>query len=334
MSVKKVEICGKTIPGDGVLIVAEIGSCHDGKLNQAKEMIWRSAEAGADVVKFQFFRAEHLYFKRDSRFEPAKKSETPLNWFPILSDVANKAGVHLTASAFDPEVLGMLVEGNVPFLKIASPEIRDPVLIGTAAESGLPLVLSTGVSSTSDVARAVEWAESCGATEIVLLQCASVYPASVEDVNLRVIETLRSAFGWPVGLSDHTLSNIPPIVAVAKGASMIEKHVTLDRSSEGADHDVALTFSEFEQMIDCVRKTEKALGSNRKKVLETENINNHKIKIFTKRKIKKGEKISLDKLESRRNNPKIDPYVQAMIVGSCAKRDIEKGEELISEVLE
>jgi sialic acid synthase SpsE len=328
MKTRKVNICGKTIPGNEVLIVAEIGSCHDGNLRQAKEMVRRSAAAGADVAKLQFFRAEHLYFQSDSRFEAAKGSETPLDWLPILNEVADQAGVALTASGFHRDTIDTLVKGGAPFLKIASPEIRDPVLIKVAAESSLPVVLSTGVSSTSDVAKAVEWAEACGAEEIVILQCASVYPASIEDMNLRAIETLRTTFGWPVGLSDHTLSIVPPVVAAARGASIIEKHVTPDRSLEGVDHDVALTFSEFEEMAKRVRQVEDALADERKAVLDGESVHNHKISLVARRKIEKGEEMSFEKLSTRRANPKVDPFEINKIIGMEATRRIEKGEKI------
>lgn len=224
-------------------ITAELGSNHDGDMHQALALIDAAATAGANAVKFQCL-------------PPLKPS-----WMPGLKAFANRHGIGLYATPFDADDVHELVALGVPYIKIASVELVYDELIEAAAETGVPLVLSTGMASMREIARALRIAK---ASEVVLLQCTTAYPASLDRVNLRAMQTLHNVFSIPVGLSDHTMSTVVPAAAVACGAVMIEKHLTLDRNLEGPDHAFALTPQEFRMMVDNIRDVELALGDGQK----------------------------------------------------------------------
>lgn len=318
---------GERIVGAGnpAFIIAEAGSCHDGKFSQAIELIDAAAEAGADAVKFQFFTAEGLYLREDPRFEAVKPYETPRAWIPELATHARQRGIMFSASPFDPESADLLVEAGAPFLKIASPEIRDVPLMRHCAASGLPLVVSTGVCTLADVDRALHCLFEAGALDLVLLHCVSIYPASPVDLNLRAIETLHRAFGLPVGLSDHSMSTTIPAVAVALGACVIEKHFTLDRSLEGPDHQISVEVSEFAAMVNAIREVEVALGSPHKRIIEgKERPDLHEKSIVARVDIAAGEAITADKVAVKRAQKGINPFLLDEVIGRAALADISR----------
>ena len=226
-------------------IIGEAGSNHDGKLDQALELIEVAADARCDAVKFQCIPP----FQRD--------------WWEDLDERADNLGLDLLATHFDVEAVRFLQEMGVPLLKIASPEIINEALLNEAAGTGLPVILSTGMASIGDIDAALSrrgrhW------FEVALLQCTTRYPAPPEQANLRAMDTMRQAFGFPVGLSDHSLGTAIPIAAVALGAAVVEKHFTLDRTLEGPDHHYALEPVELKAMVEGIRQVEQALGDGRK----------------------------------------------------------------------
>jgi sialic acid synthase SpsE len=257
-------------------VIAEIGANHNRDMDVARELIDRAAEAGADAVKFQTYSGDRIYSRKTPRFQylegvsdktPAELLEEislPREWQAPLAAYARARGVDFFSSPFDHEAVAELDALDVPVLKIASFEIVDLPLIRRAAQTGRPLLISTGMANLGEIEDAVRAAAEAGASGVGLMQCTSVYPAPPERANLRAMETLRVAFGVPTGLSDHTQGLAVPIAAAALGAAFIEKHVTLDRTMTGPDHGFALEPDELRALVDGVRAAQAALGDGRK----------------------------------------------------------------------
>ena len=249
-------------------VVAEIGSNHNHDLGLAREMIAAAAEAGADAVKFQLFRADSLYpphagdvdtpMGTADLHEMFDAVELPYEWLERLSDAAHDAKVAFLCAPFDEDTLGQLAGLDMAAIKIASPELNHVPLLRAAARLHRPLICSTGLSTLSDIAEAIDTIEAEWPNpELVLLQCASAYPLPPEQANLGVIRTLRATFGVPAGLSDHTMEpERTPAVAAAMGAALIEKHFTLNRSLPGPDHPISLEPPELRRMIATLRELE------------------------------------------------------------------------------
>jgi sialic acid synthase SpsE len=254
--------------GDGVYVVAEIGSNHNHDLDLAHRLIRAAAQAGADAVKFQLFRADSLYPPHAGRVQtPMGEADLhemfnavalPEQWLTELRDGARELGLAFLCAPFDEAMLGELAALDLPAIKIASPELNHLPLLRAAARLRRPLICSTGLATIGDIYEAVatirsEWPDP----QLVLLQCVSAYPLPPEQSNLRVIETLRATFGFPTGLSDHTMDpERTPAVAVSLGATLIEKHLTLDRSLSGPDHPISLEPEELRRMVEAIRTLE------------------------------------------------------------------------------
>ncbi len=262
--------------GQPTYVIAEIGANHNRDLDQARELIDRAAEAGADAVKFQTYSGSRIYSRKTPKFaylepltdkSPAELLEEislPREWQPLLAEHARERSVHFFSSPFDHEAVRELHELDVPVLKIASFEIVDLPLIRAAAATGRPLLISTGMAVLGEIEDALTAAAEAGGSAVGLMQCTSVYPAPVERINLRAMETMRAAFGVPVGLSDHSTGTAVPIAAAALGAAFIEKHFTLDRARVGPDHPFALEPLELGTMVRGIREAEAALGDGHK----------------------------------------------------------------------
>jgi sialic acid synthase SpsE len=257
-------------------VIAEIGANHNRDLDLARELVDRSAEAGADAVKFQTYSGARIYSSKTPSFQylegvsdksPADLLEEislPREWQAPLAEYARQRGVDFFSSPFDHEAVAELDAIGVPVLKIASFEIVDLPLIRRAAETGRPLLISTGMANLSDIEDALTAATEAGAAGVGLMQCTSVYPAPPERANLRAMHTLHKAFGVPTGLSDHTVGIAVPIAAAALGAAFIEKHVTLDRTMPGPDHAFALEPPDLRTMVEGIREARVSLGDGRK----------------------------------------------------------------------
>lgn len=260
-------IAGNPIGGDApVFVIAEAGSNHDGKLEQAKRLIEVAARAGADAVKFQLFRPEKLYPKNvgsiplpsgtEDFFEVLTRMALPEAWLGDLTACSRDNGIIFMASAFDEASAAALDALGVAAHKVASPELTHLPLIRAMARSGKPVILSTGMSELGDIEDALAACRSAGNDAVAILHCTTAYPTPPADANLEVIPTLARAFGCPVGLSDHTLDpEAAPALAVALGASVIEKHYTLDRRLPGPDHPFALEPGELHAMVAAIRRT-------------------------------------------------------------------------------
>ena len=254
--------------GRRVFVVAEIGSNHNHDLALAHGLIRAAAQAGADAVKFQLFRANGLYPPHAGRVQTPmgqadlrelfEAGELPYEWLPELRDAATHAGVSFVCAAFDEETLDRLAALEPAAIKVASPELNHIPLLRRAARLRRPLICSTGLCTLADIEEALDtirgdWPEP----ELILLQCVSAYPLPPEQANLGAIRTLRDAFGFAVGLSDHTTEpQRVPAVAVALGARLIEKHFTLDRTLSGPDHSFALEPDDFARMVRTIRLAE------------------------------------------------------------------------------
>jgi pseudaminic acid synthase len=262
-------------PGYPVYIVAEISANHHQDFNQAVSIIQAAKEAGADAVKLQTYTPDTITIRSDREefrirggtlwdgrtlYELYGEAHTPWEWQPKLKQVADDLGLDLFSSAFDATAVDFLEKMNVPAHKLASFELVDIPLIRKMSATGKPLIVSTGMGTLEEIEEAIESARQAGATQIALLKCTSAYPASPDEMNLRTIPALASRFGLPVGLSDHTTGISAPVAAVALGACIIEKHITLSRSQEGPDTAFSLEPQEFKAMVEAVRTAERALG--------------------------------------------------------------------------
>lgn len=251
-------------------VIAEIGSNHDGSLDEGIRLIEAAAAAGADCVKFQSYRAETLVAPDHPGRATLERLSLPSAWYPDLKAAADRCGIHFTSSPFDLDALREIVAAGVPAIKIASGELTYRDLLEAAAATGLPLIVSTGAAYLGEVDEAMRTMRSAGADQIALLHCASAYPATYAAANVRAVATLRVVFGVPVGFSDHTPGHAAALAAVALGGRLIEKHITFDRSRPGPDHSFALTIDEFADMVTNIRALEASLGSGVKEPGDSE----------------------------------------------------------------
>lgn len=335
---KPVGIAGRAIgEGHPTFVIAEAGSNHNGSYDRAKRLIDVAADAGANAVKFQYYKAEHLYSTRTPPFKylkgqdvhrVIKRAETPRSWIPRLAKYCQRRDVVFLASPFDREAVDLL-DPFVPAFKVASFEIVDVDLLRYIAGKGKPIILSTGMATLGEIEDAIAVIRGAGGRDVVLLQCSSVYPSPMDGVNLRGMETMRSAFKLPVGLSDHTLGIHVPVAAVALGASVIEKHFTMSRRLKGPDHSFAVEPTELKQMVAHIRDVELALGTGvkeRSRHEDEEMYQKARRSVHAARAIKRGDRIEETMLVVKRPGYGIAPKHKDLVVGRRAKRDIEADE--------
>jgi N,N'-diacetyllegionaminate synthase len=324
-------------PGHSCLIIAEAGSNHNGSYDQARRLIDVAADAGVDVVKFQFFRADKLYPKsagecdylkwKKSIFEIIQEMEIPLDWLGPLSDHARARGLMFLVSPFDENSVD-LVDPFVDFFKIASYELTHIPLVQHIAGKRKPVLISTGGASMSEVRTTVETFLQTGNDQLMLMQCTVSYPAPVESLNLETIPAMKKEFQIPVGLSDHSRDPVlAPIAAVALGANLIEKHYTFSNQLPGPDHKFALEPHELAKLVEAIRATERALGSGIKNVLPVEEELHRFARrcIFTVRPIAAGEIFTKDNIAVLRrgnHNEGLSPAAWDRVLGRIARQDI------------
>ena len=345
----KVEIGNKLIGEEApCFIIAEAGVNHNGSVELAKKLIDAAKDAGADAVKFQTFKAEKVVTqkaekaeyqktaKEESQYDMIKKLELSEYDFMELADYAKKKGIIFLSSPFDKESADLLDEMNVPAYKIASGEITNFPLLKHIAKKKKPIILSTGMATLGEVEEALNVIRSEGVEDVILLHCVSNYPAKMEDVNLRIMGTLKQAFKIPVGFSDHTLGITVPIAAVALGACVIEKHFTLDRNLPGPDHKASLEPDDLKEMVKAIRDLERALGDGVKKPTKDE----EEIKkvarrsIVAKVDIPEGTIITENMLDIKRPGIGIEPKYFDPVIGMRAKKDIKKSDIVTWKMIE
>lgn len=339
---------GRKRVGEGhpCFIIAEAGSNHDRKLEQAYRLINIAKESGADAVKFQTYTAECLYSKKtpkpeylkkkglsskdESLWDVIKRIEMPREWHAKLKDYCSKNDIIFMSTPFDLRAVDELEEVGMLAYKIASFEITHLPLLEKAGNTGKPIILSTGMADLSDIKIALKIIYNAGNHKVALLHCAVNYPPKYEDLNLRAMDTMRQAFKVPVGFSDHTLGIISAIAAVARGACIIEKHFTIDRKLKGPDHSFALEPDEFKEMVRAIRDTEKSLGSAAKKRSPSE----EELYLIGRRSlvagcnISKGTKITREMIEVKRPGYGIQVKEMDKLIGKIAKADIEEDDIL------
>lgn len=333
-----VKINGREIGTGRTYIIAEAGSNHNHDFNTAKELIQAAAEAGADAVKFQAFRAREHYSihtpgfsylenkgHRESTYKLIESLEFNRDWHVPLMEYAEKCGITFLSSPCDAEAVHELGRLNMEAFKLASFDLPDIDLIKTMARYGKPLILSTGMANYSDIEAAIKASEEAGNNNIILLQCTSLYPAPARLANLAAISTMKAAFGYPVGYSDHSIGEHISIAAVAMGASVVEKHFTLDRDQPGPDHNFAIEPGELAKMIERIRDVEESIGSGIKNgphPEETEMYEKGRRSLHCRKAVKAGEVITREKLIIKRPGLGISPRHIDHISGLVAKRDI------------
>jgi len=273
--------------GKSIYIIAEIGSNHNGKFQLAKDLIIESKRCGANAVKFQIFKSEYFFKKNSKNYNYLKKYEFKLKWTDDFRKLCNKLKLDLIYSFFNPQDLKPKILEKIDAIKIASSEIINNKLLIKCAKSNKPIILSTGISNFSQIFEAIELIENNGNNKISILQCSSIYPAKDSELNLNVIETYQKFFNYKIGFSDHSKSVISSIVAVSKGAKIIEKHLTLDQSLEGPDHFYALNPRQFKEMTKNISTVNRMLGSYNKKPLKNELKFCRRNSIYLKKNLKK-----------------------------------------------
>ena len=317
------------------MIVAEIGANHNGSLARAFRLIDAAKDAGADAVKLQAYTADTLTLDCDGPgftvtagpwagrrlYDLYKEAETPPEWLAPLFAHARKSGILCFASVFDLAGVDRLDYMDCPFYKIASFEITDTGLIEQAGLTGKPVIISTGMASDEEIWAAIDAAAT---SELTLLHCVSAYPTKPEQANLMRIKQMREEFGFPVGLSDHTLGIAMPVAATALGAWVIEKHLTLSRADGGLDASFSLEPDEFKAMVSAVRETRAAM-------LECEPPEPHKElrrSLYAVKDIAAGEKLTHENIRSIRPGHGLPPWRLWTLIGRVAKQPIARGTPL------
>ena len=322
------------------LIIAEAGVNHNGDFELAKKLIDKAVEGGADIVKFQTCKAENVISRyadkaeyqkvttgeADSQLEMVRKLMLTYEEYGKLKEYCDEKGIEFLSTAFDLPSVDYLHSSGMRRWKIPSGEITNLPLLIKIAKLHEPIIMSTGMSELSEVANAVKVLKENGAQDITLLHCTTEYPAPYEDVNLKAMDTMREAFGLPVGYSDHTKGLEIPVAAVAMGACVIEKHFTLDRNMEGPDHKASIEPDELKSMVDQIRHVEVAIGNGEKKVSASEQKNQDiaRKSIIAKTAIKAGDVFTEDNVTTKRPGSGINPMRWFELLGKTAKHDYQE----------
>jgi len=324
-----------------VYIIAEAGVNHNGSIEIAEKLIDAAAQAGADAVKFQTFIAtagisrfaEKAQYQKEntttseSQLEMIKKLELPFDQHRHLMEYCRKRNIQFLSTGFDFESINLLKSLNIPCMKVPSGEITNLPLLRQVNEYMHPVIMSTGMATLNEIKEALAVLKDC---KVSLLHCTTEYPCPYEGVNLKAMQTMRDAFHLPVGYSDHTQGIEVPIAAVAMGATIIEKHFTLDRNMEGPDHKASLEPDELKAMVTAIRHIEAALGTGEKEPAECEkkNMAIARKSIVAKRAIKKGELLTDENLTVKRPGDGISPMKWDEVVGTVADRDYQEDEQI------
>lgn len=328
-------------------IIAEAGVNHNGDIEIAKKMIDAASAAGVDAVKFQTFKAEKIVSKNapkaeyqientnnvETQYQMLKKLEIDKKAHLELIEYCTKKNIMFLSTPFDIESIKMLVELGVNIIKIPSGEITNLPYLREVARQKKKVILSTGMSTMQEVKEAVQILKQNGAEDITVLHCNTQYPTPMEDVNLRAMLRMKEKLDLEVGYSDHTQGIEVPIAAVAIGATVIEKHFTLDKTMEGPDHKASLEPDELIAMVKAIRNIEKALGDGKKEVTESEkdNVSIARKSIVAACKIKKGELFTERNLTTKRPGTGISPMKWKQLIGRIASRDYEEDEMIDNE---
>jgi sialic acid synthase SpsE len=315
-------------------VIAEIGGNHGGNVEKAKEYATAAAESGVDSVKFQLYQAETLIVEDepplplagnnyDTQFERFKELELTREEWREVVDLCDSLGVDFSASVFDTELLEFIID-DMPFIKIASGDMTNLPLLRYAAEKEKPILLSTGFSTLNEIQTVIDEFPS---SDIIPLHCVGCYPTPEKDANLTMIEHLAEEFDDPVGYSDHTVGTLAPIASVAKGAAVVEKHFTLDKSQEVGDHRLSATPEEMEEIVERTQRVSEMEGERRGNDIypcEDQIEGNMRRSLATENAIEEGEIIKEKYIAALRPSKGISPLRLDEIVGKPAARDIDE----------
>ena len=342
---KNIRINNREIgPGCPVYIIAELSANHNQDFLTAVGLLHAAKEAGADAVKLQTYTADTMtidcqddcfkisegtIWAGQTLYDLYQEAHMPWDWHPKLKEVADDLNLDLFSTPFDITALEFLETLDMPAYKIASFEIVDIPLIKKVAQTGKPIIISTGMATFDEINEAVKTAQNNGADQIALLHCTSAYPAPPEEMNLNTITHMRESFDLPIGLSDHTLGIEVPIAAVSLGACIVEKHITLSRSESTPDGDFSAEPHEFKAMVDAIRTVEKALGEVQYGVTERESTSHeHRRSLFVVDDIKKNDVITAENIKCIRPAFGIAPKHMPKVIGKRATCDVKRGTPL------
>ncbi|MCX7748442.1 MAG: N-acetylneuraminate synthase [Clostridia bacterium] len=333
-----------------VFIIAEAGVNHNGSMETAKKLVDMAVESGADAVKFQTFKAYEAVGtfapkaayqientgESGSQYEMAKQLELPFECFREIKAYCDGKGILFISTPDGSESLNYLVSLKVTLIKIGSSDVTNVEFLKEIGHTGLPIILSTGMSTLGEVEEALKIINSTGNTKVRLMHCTTDYPTRIEDVNLRAMVTLRNAFKISVGYSDHTTGIEAAVAAVALGAEFLEKHITLDKNMEGPDHKASMDFAEFRKYIAAVRNAEILLGDGIKRPTkrEKEMMNQVRRSIVASTYLEEGTVITKELLAYKRPGIGILPKFADIIIGKRIKRNLEKDEPILWEDVE
>ena len=346
----EMSIAGRKIgPQFSPYVIAEMSANHNGKLESALRIIENAKKAGADAVKIQTYRADTITLNSDrpdfqitdglwagrSLYELYEWAHTPWEWHATLFSHARKIGITLFSSPFDATAVDMLEELGTPAYKIASFEAIDIPLIKYVARTGKPMIISTGMSDAQEIQEAIDAAREGGCKELSILRCVSGYPAPASDYNLRTLTDMIQRFGLITGLSDHTLDNTTAVASVALGASIIEKHFTLDREGGGADDSFSLEPRELQELCQDAKTAWECMGTVNygRKSSEIDNVKFRRSLYFVK-SLKAGELVPADAVRSVRPGFGLPPKYLDEVIGAVLKEDVDFGVSVSWDVLE
>ena len=325
--------------------IAEISANHLGKLSVARDLVTAAADAGANAVKLQTYTAQSMTLKIDSPefkvsqdhvlwggrslYELYEEAHTPLSWHEELFSLASSLGLDAFSTPFDEEAVDFLAALDVPAYKVASLEIIDLPLIQKIAQTGKPVLLSTGGASLSEITAAVEVAQSEGSNEVIPLVCTSSYPAMPSDAHLLRIPSLSTLFGTRVGLSDHTLGSAVTIAGITLGAVVIEKHLTLNRKAGGPDAEFSMEPEEFRSMVEDGKSAFESLGSasHYRSDSESESVR-LRPSLWVTRRVSAGERVTQDNVRSLRPSGGLPPVTWPQVANRRFSQDFEMGTPL------
>jgi len=334
----------KISDNDKVFIIAEISANHNQNYDKAVQLVKAACEAGADAVKLQTYTPDTMTIDSDKEwfqikvneawkdqtlYDLYKKAYTPWEWHSKLAEITKNYNVLLFSTPYDETAVDFLEQMDVPVYKVASFELIDLELLKKIALTKKPVIISRGMASLEELELAYKTLKENGCPEVAILHCVSSYPALPKEMNLATIQDLKKKFDVVVGLSDHTLTTETAVAAVALGAKIIEKHITLDRNEKGPDSGFSLEPKEFKELVRQVRNVEQAIGVVRYECGEKESENIvFRRSLFAIKNIKAGEILTKENVRSIRPGYGLAPKFLNQILGKKAKKDIDKGTPL------
>lgn len=325
-------------------LIAEMSANHLQDLDRAKQIIREAKQAGADAVKLQTYRPDTLTidcrgdeflatpgspWEGMNLYELYQQAYMPWEWHEELFQYAHECGIICFSSPFDFSSVDLLSKLDAPAYKIASFEMNDIPLIKKVAAQGKPVIMSTGVASLTDIELAVETCRQAGNDQYILLKCVSEYPTPYEEINLKTLESMRELFDCPVGLSDHSLGSCVAIAATAMGAKVIEKHFTLRREDGGPDSSFSMEPEEFHEMVEAVRKVEKAMGRVSYTLTERQKKSRERSRsLYIVEDVRGGEKLTAENVRSVRPGYGLHPKYYESVLGKTVNQSLKKGTAL------